>query len=129
MKTSLIKTALLVVLLSGIVSLSIARTLSKSCSDPIEVKGRTHQDEKRSATLPITASISNNQLMIDFLSPLGEVAVSIGSESANVQTVYYTVSSAQSVFFQLEGKTAGEQYSIDFTTSGGQSYYGEFVMK
>lgn len=118
----------LITLFSGVTLSGISRTMNK---EDIPLKGGDHEDQKRSITLPIPiiASISNNQLFVDFLAPLGEVLVSISSESGSVHSVDYRITSSQTVIISVGNIAVGEQCQIEFTTMDGKRYWGNFVMK
>lgn len=128
MKATIVKILFLITFLSGITSAGIARTMNK---DDIPLEGGSHEEQKRSISLPIPiiASISDNQLTLDFITSLGEVLITVSRESGSVHSINYSITSAQTVLLTLDDVAVGEECQIEFVTLDGKRYWGNFVMK
>lgn len=128
MKATIVKILFLIALFSGVTSTGIARIMNK---EDIPLEGKSHDKQKRSLSLPIPiiASIGDNLLTIDFLSSLGDVMVTVSSESGSVHSINYSITSAQTVILSLDSVVAGEECQVEFVMLDGNRYWGNFVMK
>lgn len=126
MKATIFKMLLVITLFSGIATSGIARTMNRQ---DIPLQGDKHDDQKRSVTqpIPIVASINAYELTIDFLASLGDVTVTVSSESGSVLSINYSILAAQTAILTLDGITSDEECQIEIVTSDGMHYWGNFV--
>lgn len=125
MKATILKVLFIITLLSGITTSGMARTMNRD----IALKGGDYDERKRSVTqpIPIVASINAHELTIDFLASLGDVTVTVSSESGSVLSINYSILSAQTAILTLDGVTSDEECQIEIVTSDGMHYWGNFV--
>lgn len=125
MKATILKVLFIITLLSGITTSGMARTMNRD----IALKGGDYDERKRSVTqpIPIVASINAHELTIDFLASLGDVMVTVSSESGSVLSINYSILSAQTAILTLDGVTSDEECQIEIVTSDGMHYWGNFV--
>lgn len=125
MKATILKVLFIITLLSGITTSGMARTMNRD----IALKGGDYDERKRSVTqpIPIVASINAHELTIDFLASLGDVTVTVSSESGSVLSINYSILSAQTAILTLDGITSDEECQIEIVTSDGMHYWGNFV--
>lgn len=125
MKATILKVLFIITLLSGITTSGMARTMNRD----IALKGGDYDERKRSVTqpIPIVASINAHELTIDFLASLGDVMVTVSSESGSVLSINYSILSAQTAILTLDGITSDEECQIEIVTSDGMHYWGNFV--
>lgn len=125
MKATILKVLFIITLLSGITTSGMARTMNRD----IALKGGDYDERKRSVTqpIPIVASINAHELTLDFLASLGDVMVTVSSESGSVLSINYSILSAQTAILTLDGVTSDEECQIEIVTSDGMHYWGNFV--
>lgn len=125
MKATILKVLFIITLFSGITTSGMARTMNRD----IALKGGDYDERKRSVTqpIPIVASINAYELTIDFLASLGDVTVTVSSESGSVLSINYSILSAQTAILTLDGVTSDEECQIEIVTSDGMHYWGNFV--
>lgn len=125
MKATILKVLFIITLLSGITTSGMARTMNRD----IALKGGDYDERKRSVAqpIPIVASINAHELTIDFLASLGDVMVTVSSESGSVLSINYSILSAQTAILTLDGVTSDEECQIEIVTSDGMHYWGNFV--
>lgn len=125
MKATILKVLFIITLLSGITTSGMARTMNRD----IALKGGDYDERKRSVTqpIPIVASINAHELTLDFLASLGDVTVTVSSESGSVLSINYSILSAQTAILTLDGITSDEECQIEIVTSDGMHYWGNFV--
>lgn len=126
MKATILKVLFIITLLSGITTSGMARTMNRD----IALKGGDYDERKRSVTqpIPIVASINAHELTLDFLASLGDVTVTVSSESGSVLSINYSILSAQTAILTLDGITSDEECQIEIVTSDGMHYWGNFVI-
>lgn len=98
--------------------------------DQLILKGEFDDIGSRSLApaLPMSAGVSNDVLSIEFLSPVGNVSITVSGPTGVVySTSVDVITIGQQTSFSLEGLARGS-YLLEFKNSDGGYVYGEFTV-
>lgn len=116
------KKVILIICMFGTIVLSSATNLMSN--DKLTVQASHGECDRSNVAASISADINGHNLMVSFSQNIGEVTVEITSLSG---TTIYNVLIQTPTGQQFYIPTAGS-YTITFTLSNGDEYYGEFVV-